>query len=563
MVKPAERSLVDTRGLPEGYDPHKFYEYSSDLREQSATGLERFLYRLMPSNLIKSFAIAIDPLSVVKLSDGVISPANRLKYRATSSILDKRSYWYYRTNGGYGSSSNYQNIPGNVGPVEQFPRVVLNNVINPLSDQLPIPDYLNDSTRRTRRFGSDSGEMELFSGFINSPSRTVSQTYKEDGFFSLNDERHESHLTSLSGGLELTSYSTLGRSATLSPDVHTQLRDLERASAQGLMQKHALSLFRACNPQSRNYTFFRNLVELRDLPHSIAQLRQTIGDLRSLDSSLKIPSRLISKVRNLKTVLDDIPKEYLSYHFGWKQTMKDVNDLLRSPTKISKQINFLLTRDGKPTTYRAKRVIPSVSTGVSGFTYDSFPIEFDVQSSSRIERTTEVRCSLNTTFRFPNVDVPNFVDGLFADKLGIYPRFIDIYNLVPWTWLIDWFSGLGNYLEIIEDTNKDKSLINWGFLTADTTGKLLTDHTSKVQSHTIWASNLDSPFAPKVETFPVQAYNHQSTFDFHFQLRKDLATIMDVKTTSDPSTLSEYQKSILGAILQQHSDFRRSPAFRT
>lgn len=83
-VEPKVSVRKDTRGLPEGYDPHKLYEYRRDLIVDKATGLESFLYKYIPWSVIKSFAIAIDPFHQFKVAPGVITPANRVKYRQTA-----------------------------------------------------------------------------------------------------------------------------------------------------------------------------------------------------------------------------------------------------------------------------------------------------------------------------------------------------------------------------------------------------------------------------------------------------------------------------------------------
>jgi hypothetical protein len=51
--------------------------------------------------------------------------------------------------------------------------------------------------------------------------------------------------------------------------------------------------------------------------------------------------------------------------------------------------------------------------------------------------------------------------------------------------------------------------------------------------------------------------NHTSTFDFKCKTRSDVSTILDVKLTSVPSSLTVYQKSILGALISQRAKFKR------
>jgi hypothetical protein len=356
----------------------------------------------------------------------------------------------------------------------------------------------------------------------------------------------------ISFGVDHDSSVTNGAAAVLSRSNFDNLISVEKAATIALMNQEALKMYSGILPSTRNYNFFRNLVELRDIPRGILQLQETMRNLRSLEASLKIPSKLVSKIRRFKTSLDDIPKEYLGYHFGWKQTYKDVSDLLKSPTKISRQINFLISRNGKDTTYRSNRNFESVTTGISGFDYDVLYGEYSPSTESRIQRSTELRMVVNANFTLPAVNTPAFIEHLWLDKLGIYPRVTDIYNLIPWTWLIDWFTGVGNYIEVIDNINHDSSLINWGFLTAKTKGKLVTDFRSKSDQTT----RIFKDFDPGIVSTTTVINNHQSNLDYTFQLRKDIASLTLVHKTSDISSLTDYQKSILAAIIAQSGSGR-------
>jgi len=554
-IKLTDGPRVDSRGLPEGYDPHKLYEYRYLKRVKAATGLEGFILQWMPASVIQSLAIAFDPLSQFKLSLGVITPANRLRYRATASVLQYRKSHLYVTTQVESPISNWQNIPGQYGPQELHPPVVNNDNTSVLTTQAVIPDTSNDTTRRTRLFGSDVGEFEKFKSSLSSPSRQTVSTARDSHmytYFKNNVWPHDSFfITTHRESMEYTP-----SAAYLTRNTFDGIVTREKAVANALMQKHVLAMYKDTNPQNRNYSLFRNIIELRDMPRSILSLRDSVKHLAQLDASLKhIPTDVRKFVMSLKTSLKDIPNEYLSYHFGWKQTYKDIVDLVAAPTKIGKQINFLLARAGQPTTYRTKRNYASSDSGISGFTYDTYLFHDTLPTiESRVDREVELRMVINTTFRFPDVDVPSLRYDKFATKLGVYPRFIDIYNLMPWTWLVDWFTGLDRYIEVIENINHDPSLINWGFLTASSTGKVTTNFASTTPSSTTFAVD----FQPPVTTNTSVRNNHTSVLHFTYQNRKDLSTVLDVNTTADPTSLTSYQQSILGALLSQRSSFKRS-----
>lgn len=550
----------DTRGLPEGYDPHKLYEYRLDILKAKSTGLQSFLFELIPLSLIKSVAFAIDPTAPYKVSASPITPANRTRYRQTASVLQK----------GRVRKSRYQLAiyqPPNYGLVSFCWQPFYESLLTADQEiyafdiaQDPLPDISKDATKRTRLYGSDRGTLELFKGYIHSPPRTSERTYNSQTVYT--GTYTNEPLCGEVGG----TYNKLRKTnevfrvkvspfgATLSSGTVSTLRTSELANNRVQCQKLAFSMLKAVEPFAGDYTLFRNLVELRDVPRSVAQLRKTAEDLRKVYLSLRHSPKTRKVIYNLKGLSKDVPNEYLSYHFGWKQLYRDLNDLLALPEKASKKVNFLMRRSGKPTTLHSKRIVTSASgLGVSGFVYPLTDIDFNASLSHRIEREHEVRLAVNRTFDFPPINSVDFKRHVYAERIGIQPRITDVYNLVPWTWLLDWFTGLGNYIDLIETINsKDSGVINWGMISCVTKGKLITD----LKYNTATTSELIQDNTTLSYQTVDTDKRHTSVYNFECHTRDDIATVLDLNLTSAPSTLTAYQMSILGALLAQRSKFR-------
>ncbi len=546
----------DSRGLPEGYDPHKFYEYQRDTLITTTTGLESFIYKYIPWSVIKSFAIAIDPTAPFKVSPGTITAANRTKYRLTASVLQKRLVRELRVRKGKSWGPNFHiSACWNPAPTETLS---ITNTTGSQPDQSPLADYLKDTTGRTRLFGSSQGELEFFKAYINSPPRTISTGYeRDDDIITLHPP--EPICQSFGGisnpGVRGSDISTITISPTggwLPIGTYNALRTSEIAYCKALSQKHAVSLLKEWSPEKRDYSIFRNVVELRDLPRSVLSLKDTLGDLRKLFVSLGTQPKLRKSIFDLKSLGSHVPDEYLSYHFGWKQTYKDLMDLLALPEKLAKRFNFVNARNGKPTTFRLKRQVSSAESDISGFGYSPLNGEFSGVLKTRLERESELRLVISAVFDFPPLNGPSFRSDHFLERIGAIPRVTDIYNLIPWTWLVDWFTGLGNYVELIEQINHDSSLINWGMLTCHTNGKLISTWDSKSALKT--RVKIDGVSS---QTERVVSYTHTSELIYECQTRIDVSKVLSVKQTSVPGSLSLYQKSILGALLSQRNQHFR------
>jgi hypothetical protein len=140
-------------------------------------------------------------------------------------------------------------------------------------------------------------------------------------------------------------------------------------------------------------------------------------------------------------------------------------------------------------------------------------------------------------------------------KIGLIPTISDFYDLVPWSWLVDWFTGLGDYVHAVDYVNSDPSMINYGFATIVTDIGINTHFRVPVKDqHEMIISGGGHSI-----TSSTQNLNHVSHADIRIQARKNLANVRDdVSVTSDMSTLTLYQQSILGALIAS-----RKPAFRT
>lgn len=566
VVDQLERSRFDTRGLPEGFDPHYFYEYHFPTLVNSATGVESFAYKYIPWSLLRSFAFAIDPTARFKVSPKSITAVNRTKYRQTASVLQLRTHTQHRNRQTWAPIPNYNGVSNCWSPYLLYSTPINDTYSGGLRQQDPLPDRIKDTTSRTRVFGSEQGEFEMFKHELNSPPRTVRSGSKNTGIYPNTGYLPTDPCVVIAhgspynrdGGFDLYEDSQSPSGSVLPLTTYNALVASETAYSKALCQKNAIPMLKGIGPFNRDYTLFRNLVELRDIPRSVLSLKDTLGNLRKLYASLSSSPHLRKIIFDLKKTSKDIPNEYLSFHFGWKQTYKDINDLLEAPTKMTKKINFLIARSGKPTTFRSVRKFESAESDVSGFEYDISGLEYGYPfSKSRLERSSEVRLVMNAIFDFPGANVPVFKRGDFLLRMGAVPRVTDLYNLVPWTWLVDWFTGFGNYLELIENINHDQSIVNWGMITCVTKGRLVTDFHSKSDTVTSVYTNPGS-----IVTTEVSHNYHTSVCDYTCETRSDVATILDVKLTSVPSSLTAFQKSILGALLAQRTGHSGKSTFR-
>jgi hypothetical protein len=138
----------------------------------------------------------------------------------------------------------------------------------------------------------------------------------------------------------------------------------------------------------------------------------------------------------------------------------------------------------------------------------------------------------------------NLADG----GLGVELTPGQIYNLIPWTWMLDWFSGLGDYVRLMDTITADRSLVNYGFMAYKEMSHISAHWTGKfVGTH---STNFDGSSSGVITVTTQQ--HHSGKLLLKYYLRKALSEVASVSTYSNPTYLGSSQKAILAALLAKY-----------
>jgi hypothetical protein len=509
--------------------------FSNVLDERLASSRPgRFLMMIFGKDNVRNLALLADPLSKFKLASYKVAAVNRTK---TLVMKRRTARSYSRTVNGKATSS----IPNAGTPYAWdylFPGTIAyskSTSSGVLADQVAIVGFRKDTSRSTRPVGVDEGEFELFAPAIHSSSR--SWAFKTSDSYVRYDAPYEPYNLAISESVE--SVQTFGPAGTVTQAQIDAYRLEEQTNADQMLSKYTFGMLDNALPTYRPFSLGRSIIELRDLARSTA------------DTILGV-SQFVSKKFGSK----EASSQYLNEKFGWENTLKDLRDLLESPDKVAKRINFLLARENKPTTFRARRRFLQPMNSPPSFAYAGLPGETSPVVSTSGVREVELRLSVNVRVRLPGILPPNLrrsdaeldvVKNLLDNRLsGYLIRPADLYRLIPWSWLGDWFESVGDYIEAIDAINADESLVNYGFATYNSVATSKTNYQANVTRYL--SRTINGVNTSWTET---ERINHTSRVISRYQKRKDIATVNGVKRTWDMASLSTFQKSILGALLLQ------------
>lgn len=511
----------------------------------SGTGTARspdlgdFIIDFLGPDLIRNFAQVMDPFWKFKHSNVKPSEINRERTFRICPFRERGVTSRVRVDT-WRTESKPGSFYDQTGLI-YYPDPSPSNTYYPSTGQPELYGFVRDSTKKLRTIGSEGNEFELFKGTLSSTSRNYTRDpyYATDvrEFTGWNPERRV-----LQKGIQ--NVITRGPDGLFSKASLDNLIARERANADERIYSDSLKLLKKALPLSRETSVFRFLYELKDLP----------GTLKSLTENAiaRIP------------VKERVSGQYLNYQFGINPLVQDLLKLSTLPTAIAKKVNYLIARRGLATTFKSSyRMIEGIENP-PGFAYDVYGTEASRSTFDTVgSRSINMRLVVNANVDFPAIATPALTNGKITDVGGLkailasyysgaIPSLTDLYNILPWTWLEDWFSGLSDYLSCIEMINMDNTVVNWGYITYECKGELRSTYEADYEmSKATW---FDDHWINENSKKTIHA---SSTLRYKYTRRKSLGGTDGVKTMTKPETLDPFRATIASALLLQNTAHRK------
>lgn len=341
----------------------------------------------------------------------------------------------------------------------------------------------------------------------------------------------------------------------------------ENLYAKQVMKRNANDMLAKSLPNRRSFDLFYQIGELKDLSQTLSGTVAIWRNIESIIGSANFVKSVIdpqfwthkkfesiraelARVNIILNLDKGLANAYLTYKFGYESLYRAAVQLMNSPKRITEEVNNLISHNGQNITLSSTRKFPieawTAPPNINCATPSGMLPDPLVPLSISGTREFSLRSIVNCGVRLPDLSVPILRRQLSSEKLGIVPRPTDIYNLIPWTWLFDWFTGLGSYLRIAEQVQDDRFLINWGMmsynctLTANASRGSFSEYTNLV----VFSNNPSHPFSETQKAY----FTSAGSFVGKYYLRLDLGTIADVNLTTGKG-LSQTQWSIITALL--------------
>lgn len=240
----------------------------------------------------------------------------------------------------------------------------------------------------------------------------------------------------------------------------------------------------------------------------------------------------IPTIPSLKKALQGfsgLGSQYLNVEFGWKPFLKDLYKMLDIQADLSRRLAQLRRDNGKPIRRRLtisnadNSVVTNYTDGVNrlypilttGF-YQSGPSNVVFQSWKRQENFSRYWFSGRFRYWIPDIDTSDYALRAKARLLGLMPTPELVWQVIPWSWLIDWFSNTGDIISNWSGTAAENLVMEYGYVMG-TYGNRTTYFSSAALNNGARASATD------VETRLIKRRGKGSPFGFSVNL-PDLTT---------------------------------------
>jgi hypothetical protein len=162
--------------------------------------------------------------------------------------------------------------------------------------------------------------------------------------------------------------------------------------------------------------------------------------------------------------LHEIGDYYLALQFGWKPLLSDICSFVLTHMNAQKRLEQLIRDEGRPVQREINledSFYQNSRNSGSGMYLYPLLVGYFYQDSGKFTYTdgTYVKRWAKARFRYWLPEGPRNVawTNSMKDKIfGFKPTPQVVYRAIPWTWLIDWFSNVGDMISNLETSLVDR-----------------------------------------------------------------------------------------------------------
>lgn len=279
--------------------------------------------------------------------------------------------------------------------------------------------------------------------------------------------------------------------------------DLDQSYATGFKRA------RPGNPVADVGQFLFELKSLPSIPYAGAfyyekEKYRVLKSIRGRDitAPILIPWRHIP--RALRTRVQDYRRlggEYLNAQFGWVPFIRDLRKFYELTHSVDRRLNQLIQENGRGINRRATiSDETTVSQTVKNYSYPFANVlggpSFVTNGSTvyTVTTRTSTRKWFSGKFRYyvPDMGSPQWTFQARLALFGAIPTPETVWNVMPWSWLIDWYGNVGDVVSNLSPNAVGYPSLEYSYImkhvTVETEARASVYHPGKSDSLNQWAT---------------------------------------------------------------------------
>jgi hypothetical protein len=192
------------------------------------------------------------------------------------------------------------------------------------------------------------------------------------------------------------------------------------------------------------------------------------------DGLPSLPGQLLRRVKNAQQAFKSPASELLNYEFGIKPLVNDIRELYHLWKSMDDELQQIIRNNGRPIRRKGSLMnsqsTPVVTNLSAPTRVPNYPSIGGSDSPSvavgRKVVTVYEKMWFSASFRYyiPNVASGEWSRAAKQALFGARPSLSLLYSLIPWTWLGDWFSNIGDVIDNYSDNGIADLVIDYAYV---------------------------------------------------------------------------------------------------
>jgi hypothetical protein len=205
------------------------------------------------------------------------------------------------------------------------------------------------------------------------------------------------------------------------------------------------------------------ILELKDLRSSVKVIK-TVLTSSALIGTLK--SLLIPKDVSLGGLIRTLAEHHLNLQFNLLPLISDIGKILLALRRTESRMNEFVTRAGRVQTRHFRFAWPEFTDEESSFTFTGtiggeilkWGIN-EIGCSRKVSYDATIfHAQVQYNYNYTGYQVEHARLLSYLDAFGINLNPAIIWNAIPWTFVVDWVLGIGQYLDTLKVTNMEPQI---------------------------------------------------------------------------------------------------------